>query len=324
MGPLMFILYINDISEGTSSSIKLFADDCILFRVIRSVQDSKLLQYDLDKLCEWASVWQMSFNASKCSVLTVTKKQKPIVTKYNMLGVELKHYDHHPYLGVELSRDLSWGPHIKQTTSKAQGSLNLLRRNLHGCSQLTKARAYTTMVRPILEYAGTVWDPFHNVHIRSLEAVQRRAARWTLQNYSREASVTDMLNTLEWRPLQERRCINRLTMFYKTVHLKTACIIPQWFPPTTHAYASRASHQLQYGSPNTNSDTYRLSFFPRTVRTWNILPVDIVLSPSQDIFKNQLQQCFLDGRMFMVPPKDLTQTPRLGCTSSVSRVGAMI
>ena len=146
----------------------------------------------------------MSFNAGKCSVLTITKKRQPLLSVYTMLGETLQHYDHHPYLGVELARDMCWGHHINQTARKAQNSLNMLRRNLHGCSRTTKGLAYSTMVRPILEYAGTVWDPYQSNHIKTLEAVQRRAARWTTQDYDRESSVSAMLDTLGWRTLQER------------------------------------------------------------------------------------------------------------------------
>ncbi len=113
----MFIL-INNISEGTTSTIKLFADDCILLRVIRSACDVSALQHDLNKLCDWAKTWQMSFNAGKCSVLTVTKKMTPLLSVYSMLGQTLQHFDHHPYLGVELARDMCWGPHIKKDCSE--------------------------------------------------------------------------------------------------------------------------------------------------------------------------------------------------------------
>ena len=154
----------------------------------------------------------MKFNPEKRSVVTITRKQDVVHSSYIMLGKTLQHCDHHPYLGVELSSDMSWNHHIKDVTAKAQRSLNMLRRNLSGCSQDTKARAYTTMVRPILEYAGSVWDPYHQGQITALEAVQRRAARFACRMYDREASVTAMLDTLGWRTLQERRFIAQHTL----------------------------------------------------------------------------------------------------------------
>ena len=75
-----------------------------------------------------------------------------------MLGTTLKHYDHHPYLGVEILKDLDCGEHVKNTMTKANRSLNLLSRNLSGWSSETKEKAYTTLLRPVGEYAGAVGD----------------------------------------------------------------------------------------------------------------------------------------------------------------------
>ena len=157
LGPLVFILYINDISAHTSSSIRLFADDCVLYRVNTGVNDAVELQEDLTQMCAWAKSWHMVFNASKCSMLTITKKASPLKSDYTIGGQQVKHINHHPYLGVELAQDLSWNCHINQTVSKAQRTLNLLRRNLTDCSRTTKELAYKALVRPTLEYASCTW-----------------------------------------------------------------------------------------------------------------------------------------------------------------------
>ena len=96
----------------------------------------------------------MAFNADKCSVLTVTKRQEPLRFSYKIAGTPLDQVEHHPYLGVEIADDLGWGPHLDKMIPKAQRTLNLLRRNLYGCSKGTKDMAYRTMVRPVLEYAA--------------------------------------------------------------------------------------------------------------------------------------------------------------------------
>ena len=89
-------------------------------------------------------------------MLTITRKKTLVTTEYSMLDTKLKYYDHHPYLGVEIAQDLDWEEHIKAMITKAHRSLNLLCRNLSGCSRET----YNTMVRPIREYAGVVWEPY--------------------------------------------------------------------------------------------------------------------------------------------------------------------
>ena len=86
-------------------------------------------------------------------------------------------------------------------TAKANSVRGLLQRNLTKCPPIVKSHCYNTFVRPILEYASTVWSPYHEQNIYKLEMVQRRAARFVLNNYDRMASVTEMLNTLQWNIL---------------------------------------------------------------------------------------------------------------------------
>ena len=154
LGPLMFLLYVNDIAAKVSpqTTIKLFADDCLLYRTIDSVADANQLQQDLDSVVDWSNTWLMRFNAAKCHPLEITRQHKYHPTSYTIKGVQLQHVDHHPYLGVELTSDLTWKTHISNITSKANRILNLLRRHLYGCNQEVKSIAYTSLVRPHLEY----------------------------------------------------------------------------------------------------------------------------------------------------------------------------
>lgn len=101
----MFLLYVNDIGAKVSphSTIKLFADDCLLYRTIESAADEAQLQQDLNSMVEWSDTWLMRFNASKCHLLKITRQRKYLPTTYNIKGVQLQEVDHHPYLGVELT-----------------------------------------------------------------------------------------------------------------------------------------------------------------------------------------------------------------------------
>ncbi|XP_072030407.1 uncharacterized protein [Amphiura filiformis] len=135
LGPLLFILFVNDIGEETSSTIRLFADDALIYRHISSKADTDALQNDLHKLVDWSTKWQMRFNPAKCSLLRVAKIKKIINSSYTMLGTELKSTDHHPYLGVELASSMDWKHHIQNVSGKAQRTLNFLQRNLYKCPQ---------------------------------------------------------------------------------------------------------------------------------------------------------------------------------------------
>jgi hypothetical protein len=105
LGPLMFLIYINDISNNidTNTKIRLFADDCVLYRIVRSNTDTEYLQKDLNALTDWASTWQMSFNTAKCNILRITTKKNPIIHNYKMEKNPLDTVRHHSYLGIELT-----------------------------------------------------------------------------------------------------------------------------------------------------------------------------------------------------------------------------
>ena len=160
LGPLCFLLFVNDIGNDITSNIKLFADDTLLYGLVHNSDDAISLQSDLDKLVEWAKLWQMAFNPLKCYVLRVCRTKCPFIHPYTMLGHTLQAVDHYPYLRVSLSENLNWKQHIQNITNKANLTLGFVKRNLHHCPQKVKDQAYKSLVRPRLEYGCTVWDPY--------------------------------------------------------------------------------------------------------------------------------------------------------------------
>ncbi len=142
----------------------------------------------------------MSFNPRKCSVLTVTKKKKIIFHHYKIYRVELAHVNRQAYLELEFASDLSWGPHIQKITSKASRNLNMIGKNISNAPQVIKEQAYKTFIRPSVEYAHTIWDPYQQNHINQVERIQRKAVRYVTSNYERQASITEMRQRLHLRP----------------------------------------------------------------------------------------------------------------------------
>ena len=130
LGPILFLCYINDLPSSVSSDVQLFADDCLLYRPIKSKDDQKKLQEDLAKLERWADIWGMKFNPSKCSVLRVKRPwAKEIDSDYQLKGVTLGQVTNSPNLGVSISENLEWGDHISKFASKANSTVGFLRRN---------------------------------------------------------------------------------------------------------------------------------------------------------------------------------------------------
>ena len=259
LGPLCFLIYINDMEKSISrtSTLRLFADVSLLYRPVNTTDDDKKLQEDLTELTKWADKWQMTFHPAKCYILRVTRKKIPIITNYEMLGQQLETVHQYPYLGVELSEDLGWEPHINKVISKANRTLGFLRRNIYKCPHDIKSQAYISLVRLHLEYASSVWDPFRKYHINALEMVQRKAARFATSNYTREPiTVTTILQNLGWQTLENRRKMARLTLLYKSINGEEAVNIPPYLTKPT--IRTKQYHSQRFSR-----------LIPRTISDWN-------------------------------------------------------
>ena len=190
-GPSLFLFYINDMPEGITSKVRLFADDTIAYLTISSDQDARTLQSDLDKLEKWETSWLMAFHPEKCNVLTITKKRNPIKFNYTLHGHSLEHVTSAKYLGCTITSDLKWGPHINNICNKANSTIGFLKRNLNIANKSVKERAYQSLMRPSLEYSSAVWDPHQQQDKQRLERIQRRAARYVTNRYHNTSSVSD-------------------------------------------------------------------------------------------------------------------------------------
>ena len=200
-----------------------------------------------------------------------------------MLGHTLQAVDHYPYLGVSLSENLNWKLHILNITKKSQ--FDTYKRNLHHRPQKVKDQAYKSQVRPRLEYGCTVWDPYRAYQKSWLEQVQRRAARFVTRTYTREEGcVTNALKLLNWPTLGKRRQVARLTLMYKRVTNQAAIDIPCYVHHQS-SLKTKASHPLKFIPLQPSCDTYKYSFWPRTIIDWNSLPSDYLTLDSTAKFK---------------------------------------
>ncbi|MCG8035359.1 MAG: hypothetical protein JAZ03_24705 [Candidatus Thiodiazotropha taylori] len=285
LGPLLFLLYINDLPQKVSSTARLFADDSLMYLKISSTKDTAALQLDLDRLQQWQSDWQMSFNPSKCEVVRVTKRKNPVEATYQIHGQDLTVAKTGKYLGVLISEDMSWKPHVDATIKKANNSLAFLRRNLSRCPQEVKAQCYKTLVRPITDYAASAWDPHTTTCIQQLEAVQRRAARFVNGDYHTKSSTSKMIQNLGWPSLQQRRQDAKLVMVYRITHGLVDIPASRFFHPTS---SSTRGHPLRYMVPFCRTDVFLYSFFPSGIRLWNQLPESVVMSETLEDFKRGL------------------------------------
>ena len=285
VGPALFLAYINDLPELLNSLTRLFADDTAVYRLSASQDDRDQLQQDLQRLESWEKSWEMEFHPQKCTLLPISRSNNPTKNTYSLHGHILDSVSSAKYLGVTLTKNLSWDIHINNICKKANKTLGFLRRNLKIGSSKVKERAYKVFVRPILEYASTVWDPHTQEQIDQLEAVQRRAARFVVNRYHNTSSVTCMLNALQWPSLQHRRRVARLAMMKKFLN-EEAIFSMEKIKPAPHR--SRRAHPQQLVQIQAKQKYRLASFLPNTIREWNALPEYTLAADSLDIFKSRV------------------------------------
>ena len=283
LGPVLFNVFINDIVDEIDSDIRLFADDCVCYRPIKSIQDCKILQKDINHLAAWANKWCMRFEPSKCKTMCFTRKTtRKIIHPYSMEGCPLESVSNTKYLGVIISEDLRWNHHVAEVTSRANKLLGLLRRNLSACDKKIKEAAYFGLVRPLLEYASQAWDPHTSNLIDEIEKVQKRAARFVMSDYRNyePGSVTNLLNQLGWHSLQKRREIDRLCLFKKGLDNATPLPLDSLVRPSRK---TRHMHKEYFIPPYTRTNIFKFSFIPRTIINWNALPQQAVATADTGI-----------------------------------------
>jgi hypothetical protein len=281
-------LFINDLPEAVSegSTVPLFADDFALYRHIRCPADVIQLQEDLISLQKWEADRLMEFHPKKCQVLNITNKRKIISYQYIIHGHTLEVVDSAKYLGVHIHKSLKWNHHIDQVAKKANNTLAFMRRNIHQCPRSIKALClcYTTLIRPVTEYASVIWDPYTAENIQKLEMVQRRAACVVNFDYRTTSSVSAMLAHLNWTTLQERRAHAKAVMMYRVVNQLIDIPSSPILVPTN----SLRGNNISFIVPYTRTLTYQKSFFRDGIRIWDALPSE-VCATSMDSFKFQIQ-----------------------------------
>ena len=260
LGPLLFLLHINDLPSVVSSKVRPFVDDCLIYRNIKNKEDQITLQKDINLLENWGNTWAMRFNAAKCNIMRVSRTRDPKLFNHSLTGQVLEEVMDAKYLE---GNDLEWSKHIATITNKASSKLLFLCRNLKGCPEKLKKIDYFSLIHSFMEYGATVWDPYQKYNSDKVERVQRRAARFVKSSYSRYSSVSDMLDVLGWTPLSQRRQEARLILFYKII--KGLLQVP-FGGVLVEAYkGTRRKHNMKFRQIGHTTSQYGQLFFSKTI-----------------------------------------------------------
>ena len=219
LGPLLFIIFINDLINNLPEgcNCKLYADDTKLISIIRCKNDCLVLQSALDKLSEWSKKWLLKFNNEKCKVMHVGSNNKE--HEYVMETIPLLKTDLEKDLGFWVSKDLKWNHHINIAVNKANRVLGMIKNSFNYLDETSLKLLFTSLVRPHLEYAATIWNPNSKGlgMARQIESIQRRATRIPdLKGLSYE----DRLFALNLPSLEKRRLRGDLIEFFKIMNGK--------------------------------------------------------------------------------------------------------
>jgi len=274
IGPLLFILYVNDLAEifGSDIHCKLFADDVKLYSTVDLVSTGiNPLSLALDNLVTWSNEWQLSINISKTNVLHMGKNN-PSVT-YRINNVIISPAKHMRDLGVEIDSNLDFTLHIDRVIKSAYQKIAVLFKGFISRDPGILTSAYKVYVRPTLEYCSEVWSPYLLKHIEALENVQRYFTR-RINNLNLYEYV-DRLTILNLESLEIRRLKKDLKMYHKIVHGSIDLNCNDFFNIKSNMYHTRG-HNLKIIKPFCNSDMFLNTFANRVVDCWNWLPTDIV------------------------------------------------
>ena len=191
--------------------------------------------------------------------MSIHRSKHPYSSHYKLDNHILEQVDENPFLGLTMHKSPKWASHINKISNKANSLLGFIKRNMKYANRDLKELAYTSLVRSILEYSSTVWDPFYQKDIDRLERVQRRAAKFVLNDYKPLSSVTSMVSLLGWKQLAERRRERRLSLLYRIINGLVA------IPADTHLHFNtrntRISNSKSLKLPICTTDTFKHSFF---------------------------------------------------------------
>lgn len=292
LAPVLFLIYINDITNYADVKLRLFADDCVLYNEIRHHDDQVKLSNSLNKIAQWCADWQMTINIDKTVFMSITNKVSKFNFQYHLNNVPLRKVYQYKYLGITIASDLSWTEHVRQVSKKAMSKLFFIKRALSFATHETKLLAYVTFVRPVLEYASIVWFPHTANNIAILERVQRKAVRFIFNRYGRNDSPTALLHRAGLATLDSRAKVFRLKFLYLLLH-RSFRINPDLYLNFRDTRPTRRRHPWELEEYSFSNNTFSYSFFPRAIREWNTLDAVITQQPTLEKFMKLIEGAVL-------------------------------
>ena len=314
LGPLLFLIFINDLPDNLICNPKLFADDVSLNAVMFDKNIStKTLNDDLIRLHEWSDKWKMVFNPDPTKPVESVVFTNKNSTHYNTVsysGTDVKSLDHHKHLGFVLDKKMNYTQHIDGKIAKANLGVGIIKRLYKYLPRKALLHIYKSFIRPHLDYCDVIYhkptyDDFYSLYYsersksdpintnlqftNKIESVQYNAAL-AITGCIRGTSREKLYSELGLTSLYDRRKFHRLSLYYKILNNLTPEYLKVFIPNSIHrTYATRSNRD---DALPTRTLKYRYSFFPDSSNSWNLLSTFIKSSPSLDVFKKRYMEFF--------------------------------
>ena len=267
--PLLLLVFINDIADGMTGLVRLFADDTSIGRIA----NDKYL--DLAYLNDWSKHWFVKFNQNQTEIMVFSTRDTKPDFNFDFDGASLRDVELHKPLGVIFSNDCKWTKHIDKLMEKSSKQLNVLEKLKFKLKRNYLEKMYLTFIRPILEYASEVWLNCGQLNSNRLEKKQIEAAR-IVCGFPSYASIASIYKETGWDKLKVRREVNNLTLLYKIYNNLTpeylSDLIPAAVYDTSNFYLRHSQNISQQANRLAHLQQY---FLPSTIKLWNTLDLNI-------------------------------------------------
>ena len=302
LGPILFLVYINDLIDEVDSEIKIFADDTFIFRIVDQNCTEKLNQ-DLDKITAWAHSWKMSFNPSITKqAVEVCFSNKPTPSTFEVLvfnGIPVKQSSDTKHLGLSLDFRLDFKKHLAEKLGNANQGLGVMKQLYKWTPRRSLEEIFKLYTRPHLDYGDIIYDiadlnktsiftsAASNLRMEKIEMIQYRAARiitgaW--QGTSREKLYDD----LGWESLQNRRSVRKLCIVYETLKNSYPRYLSDILNECKYSQNSRLFYLQMLKTIPCRTNKFKASCLPSAIRDWNLLSFETKTAVSKQAFKNRI------------------------------------
>ena len=294
LGPILFLLFVNDINDVVSSQLLQFADDHSIVRPICNEHDHIILQQDIQNIFQWTVLNELPLNLSKCTVMHMTRSKSPnFCSPYFMGTVRLEEVDNFKLLGVTFSKDLSFDSQVGTVSDKISKLSGFIIRCTKNMSSAALLNLYKSLILPHLVYCVCIWAPFQRNHIDRLEKIQRKVTR--ISFYRRFAcdadsrpSYIERLTELHLMKLEDVFKFSRLVFGYKLLNGH----LPDSFGSLVQHSRLNSSRLLHLAA---KTSSFFNSMFVTLPRLWNEIPSDIQDSKNLVAFKSGYRSFILNS-----------------------------